>query len=576
VRLCLVSPYPWDRPNEANDHIGALARALAERGHEVVVLAAAGKPALLLEGRRRFRALERGDATALKPVGGEPLIVAVGPAAGNLPVPVAVAANVREALAYGRFDVVDVFDPDLPGASAIALRESASPAIATFLRIGPPLKTPRGAERLAARADAVAASSPAVAARVLERFGLPATVTGPAVDGERFAPSPAAAPPLVTVEARLAPAAHSRALTAEVTAARGEIVRIRAGSTPPQRAAALRGASVFLAAEHGSPLIGAEAAASGIAIVAPAGSPASDLVEHERTGLVADPGEPAIAAAMVGRLLADADLRARLGAAAAEAAPDARQVAERVEALYAAHRPTRAPRPVPPEPDDLILADFHMHTDRSHDCATPPEEVVQRAVAMGLGAIAVTDHNTIAGGLAARAYAAAQGLDLHVIVGSEVKTATGEVIGLYLEEEIPRGMLFADTVEAIRAQGAVVYVPHPFDRLHAIPDPVLLARLADQIDVLEIYNARLYRESFNREAERFADRHDLLRGAGSDAHVGEGIGTGAIELPRFSDPASLLVSLGAGRVVRRPANLLYLQGLKWIRQARRPSRRGEG
>jgi predicted metal-dependent phosphoesterase TrpH len=576
VRLCLVSPYPWDHPNEANDHVGALARALMERGHEVVILASARKPSLLLEGRRRFRALERGDATALKPTGGEPLVVAVGAAAGTVPVPVAMAASVREALAYGRFDVVDVFDPDVPGASSIALRESASPAIATFLRLGPPLKTPRGAERLAARADAVAASSPAVAARVLERFGLPATVTGPAVDRERFTPSAPASPPLVAVEARLAPAAQSKALAAEVTAAHAEVIRIRAGSTPAQRAAALRGASVFLAAEHGSPLLAAEAAAAGVAIVAPAGSPAGDLVEHERTGLVADAGEPAIAAAMVGRLLADDALRARLAKASAAAAPDASQTAARAEALYEQHRATRTPRPLPPEPDDLILADFHMHTDRSHDCATPPEEVVQRAIAMGLGAIAVTDHNTIAGGLAARAYVEEQGLDLHVVVGSEVKTATGEVIGLYLEQEIPRGMLFADTVEAIRAQGGVVYIPHPFDRLHAVADPVLLARLADQIDVLEIYNARLYRESFNREAERFADRHDLLRGAGSDAHVPEGIGTGAIRLPRFADPASLLVSLGAGQVVRRPANLLYLQGLKWIRQARRPSRRGEG
>jgi predicted metal-dependent phosphoesterase TrpH len=576
VRLCLVSPYPWDRPNEANDHIGALARALTARGHEVVVLAAARKPSLLLEGRRRFRALERGDATALKPVGGEPLVVAVGPAAGNVPVPVAMAANVREALAYGRFDVVDAFDPDVPGASAIALRESAAPAVATFLRLGPPLKTPRGAERLAARADAVAASSPAVAARVLERFGLPATVTGPAVDRERFTRSVPASPPLVAVEARLAPAAQSKALAAEVSEAHAEVVRIRGGSTPAQRAAALRGASVFLATEHGSPLLAAEAAAAAVAIVAPAGSPAADLVEHERTGLVADAGEPAIAAAMVGRLLADDALRARLAGAAADAAPDAAHAAARAEALYEQHRPTRTPRPLPPEPDDLILADFHMHTDRSHDCTTPPEEVVQRAIAAGLGAIAVTDHNTIAGGLAARAYVEEQGLDLHVIVGSEIKTATGEVIGLYLEQEIPRGMLFADTVEAIRAQGAVVYVPHPFDRLHSIADPALLARLADQIDVLEIYNARLYRESFNREAERFADRHDLLRGAGSDAHVPEGIGTGAIRLPRFADPASLLVALGAGQVVRRPANLLYLQGLKWIRQARRPSRRGEG
>ena len=110
-----------------------------------------------------------------------------------------------------------------------------------------------------------------------------------------------------------------------------------------------------------------------------------------------------------------------------------------------------------------------------------------------------------------------------MVVGSEVKTATGEVIGLYLTEEIPRGMPFADTVEAIRAQGAIVYVPHPFDRLHSIPDAALLRRLADQIDVLETCNGRLYREAYNREAERFAERYDLLAGAGSDAHVLEGL-----------------------------------------------------
>jgi predicted metal-dependent phosphoesterase TrpH len=572
MRLCLVSPYAWDRPSEANDHVGALAAALTRRGHEVVVLAAARKPALLLEGRRRFRALERGDATALRPTGGEPLVVAVGLAARNVPVPVAMAATVREALAYGRFDVVDAFDPDIPGASAVALRESASPAIATFLRIGPPMQTPRGAERLAARADAVAASSPAVAARVLERFGLQAVITGPAVDRARFAPSIAASPPIVALEAR------TRGLAGEITSAKAEVVRLHSGATAAERAAAMRGASVFVAAEHGSPLVAAEAAACGIAIVAPAGSPAADVVANDRTGLIADSGEPRIAAAMVGRLLADPELRTRLGAAAGEAARDrdADAAARRAEELYLAHRPARTPRPAPTGDDDLILADFHMHTEHSSDSATPVAEVVHRAIDRGLGAIAVTDHNTLAGGLAAQAYVAEHELDLHVIVGSEIKTATGEVIGLYMTDEIPRGMPFADTVEAIRAQGAVVYVPHPFDRLHAIADPLLLARLADQIDVLETYNARLYREAFNREAERFADRHDLLRGAGSDAHVGEGIGTGAVELPRFGDAASLLVALGAGRVVRRPANLFYLQGLKWIRQARRPSRRGEG
>ncbi len=219
-----------------------------------------------------------------------------------------------------------------------------------------------------------------------------------------------------------------------------------------------------------------------------------------------------------------------------------------------------------------LLCDFHMHTDHSGDCTTPVPDLVQRALELGLGAIAVTDHNTIAGGVAARAYVEEHGLPLHVVVGSEIKTATGEVIGLYLEEDIPRGMPFADTVEAIRAQGALVYVPHPFDRMHAIPDPALLRRLVDQIDVFETYNARLYRATFNRDAERFAERHDLLAGAGSDAHVLEGLGTGAVELPPFDDPESLLLALGQGRIVRRPANLLYLQGLKWLRQARSRSR----
>ena len=149
-----------------------------------------------------------------------------------------------------------------------------------------------------------------------------------------------------------------------------------------------------------------------------------------------------------------------------------------------------------------------------------------------------------------------------------MKTATGEVIGLYLTEEIPRGMPFADTVEAIRAQGAIVYVPHPFDRMHSIPDPALLRRLVDQIDVLETYNARLYRDAYNREAERFAERHDLLAGAGSDAHV---LGGPRARRPwscRRSRPGVPAPGAGNGQDRAPPANLVYLQGLKWLRSAR--------
>ena len=108
--------------------------------------------------------------------------------------------------------------------------------------------------------------------------------------------------------------------------------------------------------------------------------------------------------------------------------------------------------------------------------------------------------------------------NLIVIPGEEVKTdRDGEVIGLFLHEEIPRGMSFADTVAAIREQEGVVYVPHPFDRMHAIPSPATLHRHLSEIDVLEVYNARLLFDAYNDEALRFARKYGLLAGAGSDA-----------------------------------------------------------
>ena len=138
----------------------------------------------------------------------------------------------------------------------------------------------------------------------------------------------------------------------------------------------------------------------------------------------------------------------------------------------------------------------------------------------------------------------ARGRDLVVIPGEEVKTdGQGEVIGLFLTEEIPRGLPFADTVEAIRAQGGLVYVPHPFDRLHAIPDPATLHRHLAEIDVFEVYNARLLFEAYNVEALRFAKKYNLTAGAGSDAHVLQGVGTGAVRMRRFEGPEEFLVSL---------------------------------
>src|SRR5262249_32803679 len=144
---------------------------------------------------------------------------------------------------------------------------------------------------------------------------------------------------------------------------------------------------------------------------------------------------------------------------------DGPQAADEFEAIYRELAARRHPREGDREltaqlaTRPLIDVDLHMHTDHSHDCATPVEALLATAREQGLGAIAVTDHNEISGALEARAQAARPGADppVQVIVGEEVKTADqGEVIGLFLEEKIPRGMTLADTIAAIRAQGGVV------------------------------------------------------------------------------------------------------------------------
>ncbi|MBM3679215.1 MAG: PHP domain-containing protein, partial [Actinobacteria bacterium] len=262
--------------------------------------------------------------------------------------------------------------------------------------------------------------------------------------------------------------------------------------------------------------------------------------------------------------------RAGEAAHAAAAVESFDALAERLLRLYGSLSPKRRSPRAGSDPlagRDWILVDLHMHTSWSHDCSIDPRDLVEHAEAIGLGAIAVTDHNVFGGALEAAAIAADRGLI--VIPGEEMKTDNqGEVIGLFLEEEIPRGLTFADTVAAIKEQGGLVYVPHPFDRMHAIPDPATLHRHLGDIDLLEVYNARLLRDSFNDEALRFARKYGLLQGAGSDAHVLQGVGTGGLRLRRFDGPEEFLLSLRTAEVLRRPKSLAYLQSLKWVAQVK--------
>jgi predicted metal-dependent phosphoesterase TrpH len=219
----------------------------------------------------------------------------------------------------------------------------------------------------------------------------------------------------------------------------------------------------------------------------------------------------------------------------------------------------------------LIDVDLHMHTDHSHDCATPVEVLLATAREQGLGAIAVTDHNEVSGALEARAQAAA-GDEVKVIVGEEVKTAgEGEVIGLFIEERIPRGLTLAETVAEIKRQGGVVYVPHPFDRMHAVPDYEHLLGVLDEVDAIEVFNPRVAIGAFNEEAARFAAKYRIPAGAGSDSHVAQGLGSVRVRMHDFEGPQEFLQSLRDAEIVTRSTSLLYVQALKFLETRATPA-----
>ena len=571
MRIALVTPFAWSQPHDVNEHVDGLARELRSRGHGVTVLAPSNRARDLATGRR-----------ALLGTFDDQELIALGPAVpisrrSRMGVPVGVRASLSLALARGRFDVVHGFEPGLPSLSYLALRDSAALTAATFFsaeRLSyPPGRAQR--ERLLARVDALLATNEEVAEAAATRFPGRYELVPHGIDPELFAP--ATKKKLVVLEWRQTERPLLRALVRELALEAGwELVllrirtpasrpavsprlrgrmRVRTARTGSARAELLRSAAIFVPAGDGLPRLIAEAQTAGAAIAAPPGRDA----------------QPELAAAETARMIEDEDFRARRATEGLTAAQSQTvgSLADHVEEVYerlASRRRVAAPRR-PHDERDWVIADLHLHTSWSHDCSIGVEELLDHAEAQGLGAIAVTDHNVFGGAL--EAVERACGSRVVVIPGEEVKTADqGEVIGLFLREEIPRGMSFGETIAAIRAQGGLVYLPHPFDRLHAIPEPATLHRHLAEIDVLEVYNARLLFEAYNEEALRFARKYNLTPGAGSDAHVLAGVGTGAVRMRRFSGPEEFLVSLHDAEVLRRPKSLVYLQGLKWVAQAK--------
>jgi predicted metal-dependent phosphoesterase TrpH len=569
LRVCLVTPFAWSRPHDVNEHVDGLARELRALGHEVTVLAPSTRASDLVAGRRALL-----DGVAAE-------VIALGPALpvsrrSRIGVPVGVRANLALALQRGRFDIVHGFEAGLPSLSYLALRDSHALGVATFLsseRLGyPPGKPQR--ERLLSRIDALLATSLGVAEAAAIRLPGDYRVVFPGVDAELFRPEekrkrivlewrPMERPLARSVlrELRELPGwelvlLRTKPLSGRPTIPRAlsDRVSVRTARDGAARAALLNETAIFVPALDGLDRVALEAAAAGAAIARPPGL---------RT-------QPELAGAATARLVEDDALREREGRENRKRAEGQTfaVLAGEHDALYrklAKRRRAAAGKGDPLAGREWIVCDLHMHTSWSHDCAIEVPDLLTHAETEGLGAIAITDHNVFGGALEALAATTS----LTVIPGEEIKTdGQGEVIGLFLSEEIPRGLTFADTLAAIHEQGGVAYLPHPFDRMHSIPDAATLRRYLDEIDVFEVYNARLLFDAYNDEAVRFAQKYGLTMGAGSDAHVLQGVGTGALRMREFHDRDEFLVSLRSAQVLRRPKSLLYLQSLKWAAQAK--------
>ncbi len=185
--------------------------------------------------------------------------------------------------------------------------------------------------------------------------------------------------------------------------------------------------------------------------------------------------------------------------------------------------------------------DLHCHTSASFDSLAAPRAVACAAGERGLTHLAVTDHDRIDGALAARA-AAPDGLT--VIVGEEIRTRAGDLIGLFLERAVPPGLSAAEAIAAVREQGGLVGMPHPFDRFRgSLGRDAAMASLAPLVDWVEVHNARLVGRGNERAAD-YARENGLPGVAVSDAHTVGEVGVAYTALAgNPSTPAGLLAAL---------------------------------
>jgi predicted metal-dependent phosphoesterase TrpH len=209
----------------------------------------------------------------------------------------------------------------------------------------------------------------------------------------------------------------------------------------------------------------------------------------------------------------------------------------------------------------LFKADFHIHSRYSMDSTTSLDQIIRSCQKKGINCIAISDHGAVEGALKMKDLA-----PFYVVVAEEILTTKGEIIGLFLNELVPSHLSLEESIGRIKAQGGLVCAPHPFDGLRGSAlGSATLNEVVNQIDVVEVFNARSPLLRFSEQAQNFAQEHHLPGSAGSDAHAAYEIGNAYVEMPEFKGKEDFLQALAQGQVYGHRTNPLSRLRSIWAR-----------
>ena len=199
----------------------------------------------------------------------------------------------------------------------------------------------------------------------------------------------------------------------------------------------------------------------------------------------------------------------------------------------------------------MLKADLHIHTEYSIDSNTSLDKLINRCLELGINCVAIADHGTVEGAIKLKSMA-----PFPVIVAEEMLTLHGEIMGMFLKETIPSGLSASETISRIKAQDGLVCIPHPFDRFRSSAlDSNIIEQLIDQIDIIEVFNARTIPFQNLNKAQALVQKYAIQQSAGSDAHTLAEVGHAYIEMPEFNGRHDFLQALSKGKVCGQRTSL---------------------